>query len=106
MANRSPLVAGIHASYDPADIGLVYQVPDAGLYSIHYTGVLPGTGWYAIDVNGLYGYEFGIPIGSHRVGLTAPQFWTQFLQWEPDDQLGYSIYLYYIDADRLTLLEY
>ena len=100
---RRPLYAALHASYDPAAIGIPFELPYRDLKrNSQVKGSdekdsrrQPPPGWYAIDVNVLHAY----PHPSRRGDSTdpaSPDFWTKFRQQNPVDQIGYSIYIYHV----------
>lgn len=63
-------------------------------------GPLPG--WYAVDINRVYGFNDRIPslddggIDGRRTGCDH----SYFRYFEPDDMVGYSIYIYHIGIDE------
>ena len=95
--DRVPLYAALHASYDPTDLGLAYRIPKEG---VSIEGELTHrnlpSGWYAIDVNYLYGSAHPIPCGDGTFGTANPGFWTQFQTLVPERIIGNSIYLYFV----------
>lgn len=93
---RNHLFAALHANYDPSDLGLKYslapqEVEDNGVKS-------PEPGLYAIDVNFLMGYPYTLAAGDGHHTATRPEFWMQFQQLEPVDQIGYSIFIYQVHS--------
>lgn len=95
--SRRPLYAALHASYEPADVGLDYSVPSQGL--LQQGGASwsePPVGWYAIDVSFLYGYAHRVPLGNGIRQQVNPDFWSGFRSRKPEGRIGYSIYLFHV----------
>ncbi len=92
---RKPLFAALNANYDPGVLGLQYS---ASPRNVERNGTLgPQPGWYAIDVNYLMGYSYVTAWQRGGSSPASPEFWTQFQQLQPIDQIGYSIFIYRVD---------
>ncbi len=96
-------------TFDPADIGLRYQLPAPfvkGKPEITSKEGLrgPQPGWSAVSVCALKGMELLVPEGNGEWSSSTENF-TYFLDnFEPVEMIGYSIYIYHIteeDAARV-----
>jgi hypothetical protein len=77
----------------PTELGIDFELPPAWI---------PEPGWYAVSVNYLQGRSHALrdPAGGHF----APEFgaYAYFRSFEPDDRIGYSIYVYHIDQNDVA----
>ncbi len=90
--------AALHTNYDPTDLGLDFSIPPE--LNASATVSAPGPGLYAIEANVLMGYPYPISLpgrSGHYEFDTA--YWRQFQNLEPVAQIGYSIFIYHVDAD-------
>lgn len=84
-----------YGGVNPGDVGLKYRLPPLG-----HTDDVPvrlDVGYYAISVNFVYGYPFGV-VNSVGVSRDVPKgAYSYFRRAKPVAYLGYSIYLYHIE---------
>ncbi|MEZ6121808.1 MAG: hypothetical protein R3C49_01380 [Planctomycetaceae bacterium] len=103
------LQAAVNAAYDLSDLGIDFQLPPPfvpghpEIVDAHgRRGPVPG--WFAISICQLKGHQFLVQNHSGRLDWTDGQFAYFMDNFEPDETVGYSIYIYHItevEADEL-----
>jgi len=96
-----PLRMAYYGYFDAAAIGLQFSLPPSRSNSQQKSIVL-SPGLYAVSVNFLRGFPFGVSNGTGGMGYANRNDFSYFLRLQPTALAGYSIYIYEVD-DEITI---
>jgi hypothetical protein len=98
---KRPLRMAYCSYFDAAAVGLTFSLPPRR--SDHsQKGVVLSPGLYAISVNFLRGFPFGLPDGTGEMSYSRQDDFSYFLKLQPIALAGYSIYIYEVD-DKIII---
>jgi hypothetical protein len=101
--NRHPEAKPVGIAYfgmfDPSDVGIKTtpppQAPKSRPVQLNEIRIQPG--WYAVSVNKLYGYR------SSDCQSSPDACYKYFMRFRPADMVGYSIFIYHLTEDDVSL---
>ncbi len=106
---RENLHLAAFSSYDPACLGIDYQLPPPLQVDAHRRPYLdqktqgPRPGWYVISKNYLAGHVMPLPDGRNRIQFKyfgAPVF-AYFQHFEPAGRIGQSMLVYHLEPEQV-----
>lgn len=91
-----PFYLAYFGGVDPANLGVSCDGISPEAPKVADLANLPA-GWYGISINLLRGYPWTVSDGNGKAVTFGPNAFAAFLELEPFDRVGYSIYIYRIN---------